>query len=831
MQAVVMAGGAGTRLRPLTTSTPKALLPIVGSSMLTRVISHLAECGATNCVITLQHQATTVLKYFTADVQDGVSLRFLTEPRPLGTAGSVAYASSWLDPTQETVVLSGDCLTDMDLRHLSWVHRENNADLTIALARRADPRSYGVVTLGDGNRVEGLVEKPSWAEVADDTVNTGVYIVSPRLLASLEPEGSLDWAQDVIPGLIAQGARVFGEVVDAYWEDVGSFSSYAKAHRDVLDGHVRTSVQAFEVSPGVLVAAGAEVSPHAELVPPAFIGPYAKIEADAVVGPYASIGTNALIRARSVVERTVLHPNVFVGNDVELRGCIVGRASEIRDGARVLEGAVIADNCTVLDGAVVGTDVLIYPGKTIEEGSVVDESVVWESPAQKQVFNSYGVRGIVNVDMTPERVVRLASAFATTLPKGAVVTLGRDHSKAARSLNRAFAGALTAAGCTIRDLRTAVAPLIRNDTARYADGGVILRTTPGRPDSIDCLMLNSRGGELDSSEREAMERIYVRKEFRRPLPSDIGDIRTPHRSLDDYLHDVESHFDLGAIRSAGLRLVVDAGGGPAIGPLAAVLGAMGIDALTVGASTQEQAAADTPAHRETAMRRLSGLVVSSGSNLGVRIGPMGERMSVVDELGHVIDDARMLLVLLDLVAADRRGGVFAVPVTASRLAEQVAAFHGAGIRRIGAGPAALAAAAAAGDLLLAGDGRGRYVFPSLGTGPDAIAAFVTLLSRMASTELSLSQLNARIPATSLVHRSVSVAWHSRGAAMKAVRAHAGDRLVDSADGLLILGGSDSWCLILADDDQPSFTLHAEAPTREAALGQLGEWHAVVEAAR
>ena len=827
MQAVVMAGGTGTRLRPLTTSTPKALLPLVGEPMLARVIEHLVANGVTTCVVTLQHQASTILKYFSSDAVNGISLRFLTEPRPLGTAGSVAYARSWLED-DDTIVISGDCLTDMDLQHLVWSHRERQADLTIALARRADPRSYGVVSLDDAGKVMSLVEKPTWAEVADDTVNTGVYVVSPRLMAELTADDPVDWANDVIPRLLREGRPVYGEIVDAYWEDVGGFASYARAHRDVLDGAVRTRVDAFEVSPGVLVAAGAEVSPEAELVAPCYVGPFAKIESEAVIGPYTVVGTNALVRARAVVEHAVLHPNVFVGNDAELRGCIVGRATEVRDGVRILDGSVVADNCTLLDGSVIGTDVLIYPGKTIDEGTVVDESVVWESPTQRQVFTDKGVRGIVNVDMTPERIVRLAGAFATILPKGATVSLGRDHSKAARSLNRALAGALTSAGCTIRDLRTAVAPLIRSDTSRHSDGGVILRTTPGRPDSIDCMFLNSSGGELDPGPREALERIYTRKEFRRPLPTDIGDIRTPHRVLDDYVHDLERLVDLDAIRGASLRLVVDAGGGPAIAPLASILGNMAIDALTVGASTQEQAAADTPALREAAMRRLSGLVVSSGANLGLRVGPMGERLSVVDNLGHVVDDGRMLLVFLDLLAAQRRHGTFAVPVTASRLAEQVADFHGVGVRRIGTGPAALASAATHGDVLLAGDGRGRFVLPAMGPGPDAIAALVTLLSLIAATDLSLAQLNARIPETAMVRRAVSVAWHLRGSAMRAVRQAAADYVVDATDGLRITEPNGDWCLVVPSDDQAVFDMHAEAATREDALAIIDRWQVVVE---
>lgn len=824
-----MAGGVGTRLRPLTTAVPKALLPIVGEPMLARVVHLLADHGVDRCVVTLQHQASVVLKYFSTDRVVDIDLRFLTEPRPLGTAGSVRYAQNWLDD-DDILVMSGDCLTDMDLRALYFRHRETGADLTIALARRGDPRNYGVVTVDEDGRVRSMIEKPSWAEVTDDTVNTGVYIVSPSVLSAIPLNEPRDWATDVIPDLLARGARVFGEVMEGYWEDVGSFTSYAKAQRDVLDGMVTTSIEAFEVAPGVLVATGAELSPDAIVIPPVYVGQFAKIEAGATIGPYTVVGTNALIRSRARVDHSVLHPNVFVGNDSDLRGAIIGRATEIRHGARVLEGAVIADNCTIMDGAVIGTDVLIYPGKTIDEGTVVDESVVWEAPSQRQVFSDIGVRGIVNVDMTPERIVRLAAAFATTLPKGATVSVGRDHSKAARALNRALAGALTAAGLNIRDLRAVTSALVRNDTARYSDGGVILRTTPGRPDSLDVQFLNAQGGEISSTQREAIERIFTRKEFRRPLPSDIGDIRTPHRILDDYANDVESEINMDAIRRASPRLVIDAGGGPSVGVLSMIMGRLGLDALTVGAALDEEAAADQAPYREAALRRLSGLVVSSGARLGARLGPTGERLSIVDELGNSIDDGRMLLIMLDLMAASRHEGTIAVPVTTSRLAEQVAAYHGIGVRRIGSGSAALAAATEARDVILAGDGRGRFVLPALGPGPDAVGALMVLLALMADTEMTLSQLNARIPATTVLSRRIPVAWHRRGAAMRSVRQQADESTMDTLDGIRIVESDDSWCLVLPEDDQASFVLFAEASESTAAEALLTRWQSVVEGA-
>lgn len=825
-----MAGGAGTRLRPLTTAVPKALLPIVGEPMLARVIRLLSQHGVDRCVITLQHQASVILKYFGADRVEGVGLRFLTEPRPLGTAGSVRYAQAWLEGDDDVLVISGDCLTDMNLQALEQRHREARADITIALAHRADPRNYGVVSIDADGWVQSMVEKPSWGEVSDDTVNTGVYLVSPSVLDLIPADEPSDWAQDIIPALLARGARVQGVVTDGYWEDVGTFASYSRAQRDVLDGLVHSEVDAFEVAPGVLVATGAELSPDADVRPPVYIGPFAKIEADAIVGPYTVVGTNALVRSRAVVDHTVLHPNVYVGNDADLRGSIVGRATEIRRGARVLEGSVIADGCTIMDGAVIGTDVMIYPGKTIDEGTVVDESVVWESPAQRQVFSDSGVRGIVNVDMTPERIVRLAAAFATTLPKGATVSVGRDHSRAARALNRALAGALTAAGINLRDLRAVTTALVRNDTARYSDGGVILRTTPGRPDSIDVLFLNAHGGEISSHQREAIERIFTRKEFRRPLPSDIGDIRTPHRVLDDYANDVESEITMDAIRRAHPRIVLDAGGGPSVGVLSMIMGRLGLDALTVGAAMEEEAAADQAPYREAALRRLSGLVVSSGARIGARLGPTGERLSIVDELGRVIEDGRMLLIMLDLMASSRHSGCVAVPVTTSRLAEEVAAYHGTSVRRIGAGSAALAAAATEPDVILAGDGRGRFVLPALGPGPDAISALMMLLSLMADTDLSLSQLNARIPATSVIARTVTVPWHRRAGAMRAVRLHAEGTEVDTLDGIRVVHDDSSWCLVLPEDDQACLTLYAEAADADTAERLLDHWQKVVESA-
>jgi len=206
---------------------------------------------------------------------------------------------------------------------------------------------------------------------------------------------------------------------------------------------------------------------------------------------------------------------------------------------------------------------------------------------------------------------------------------------------------------------------------------------------------------------------------------------------------------------------------------------------------------------------------------------------VVDELGRSNDDGRMLLIMLDLMAASRHEGSIAVPVTTSRLAEEVAAYHGVGVRRIGAGFAALSAAGAEPDVILAGDGRGRFVLPALGPGPDAISALMMLLSLRADTELSRSQLNSRIPATSGGSRTSTVPWHRRAAARRAVRQEAEsavDTELDALDGIRATQPDGSWCLVLPEDDQACLTLYAEAADRASAELLLDRWQRTVESA-
>jgi mannose-1-phosphate guanylyltransferase/phosphomannomutase len=826
VKAVVMAGGEGTRLRPMTASMPKPLLPIVNKPIMEHVLRLLHRHGFSETVVTVQFLASLVRNYFGDGEDFGMQLHYATEETPLGTAGSVKNAEHLLrDDT--FLVISGDALTDFDLTELVKFHHDKGALLTVCLTRVPDPLEFGITIVDDDFRVQRFLEKPTWGQVFSDTVNTGIYVMEPEVFDYVAEGESVDWSGDVFPKLLDVGRPVYGYVAEGYWEDVGTHESYVRAQADVLSGRVDVELDAFEVSPGIWVAEGADVHPDAVLKGPLYIGDYAKVEAGAELREFTVIGSNVIVKSGAFLHRAVVHDNVFIGPQTNLRACVIGKNTDVMRAVRVEEGAVVGDECVIEEEALVSTGVRIYPFKTVEAGAVVSSDVIFESRGQRSLFGPRGISGIVNVEITPELVVRLASAWASMLKKGSTVTTSRDVSRAARALKRAVISALTSSAIDVVDLEVVPVPVARLETAQGSAGGVVIRTSPGQPESVDIAFLDDQGADLSLAAQRKLERTFSRGEFRRAFPGEIGDLSFPPRVMESYALELLRCVDTTGLRDAGLKVVVDTGGGTATLVLPSLLGRLGIDVLTVNTGLDEASPTETRPEREAALQRLGRLVGSSKADFGVHFDPVGERVSLVDERGAPIDDARALLVVLDLVAAESTGGAVALPVTTTRVAEKVAAFHGVEIRWTALTPAALAAAAAAKDVVFGGDGRGGFVVPRFSNTFDGIAAFVQLLGLVARTQLQLSEIDARIPQSHLARRSVPTPWAAKGMVMRAVVEEAGERELDTTDGVRVVEPDGSWTLVLPDPAEPVTHLWAEAGDDTAATALMERWAAVV----
>jgi mannose-1-phosphate guanylyltransferase/phosphomannomutase len=828
MKAVVMAGGEGTRLRPMTANQPKPLLPVVNRPIMEHVLRLLRRHGFTDTVVTVQFLASLIRNYFGDGDELGMNLQYATEEKPLGTAGSVKNAEAELRDSR-FVVISGDALTDIDLTEMARFHHANGALVTVALKRVPNPLEFGIVNIADDGHIERFLEKPTWGQVFSDTANTGIYMMEPEIFKHVAAGESVDWSSDVFPTLLEMGAPIFGYVADAYWEDVGTLESLIKVQADVLNRQVDVDLEGFELMPGVWVCEGAEVDPDAILKGPLYIGDYAKVEAGAELREYTVLGSNVVVKSGAFLHRAVVHDNVFIGPQVSLRGCIIGKNTDIMRAARIEEGAIIGDECVVEEEAYISAGVKVYPFKTIEAGALVNTSVIWESRGQRNLFGPRGVSGLVNVEITPELAVRLASAYATTLKKGDVVTTSRDVSRAARALKRAVISALTASAINVRDLEAAPAPVTRFEIAHSdAAGGIMIRTTPADAQSVDIVFLDERGADLSQAAQRKLERVFSRQEFRRAFPGEIADLTNPSRTLEDYSQEVLRCIDTTGVLDAGLKVVIDTAGGTSALVLPTLLGRIGIDVLTVNNRLDESSPTETIAEHMRALERLGELVASSRAAFGVRFDPVGERIALVDERGVIVHDDRALLVLMDLVAAERHTGSIALPITTTRIAEDVARFHHVTARWAPTSPDELTKAAGAPDVIFAGDGKGGFLIPEFNTAIDGIAAFVRLVGLVARTKLTLSQIDARIPQAHVLRRSVPTPWAAKGSVMRAAVQAAGTRDIDTTDGVRVVEPDGRWVLVLPDPAEATTHLWAEGPDADSANELLEEWAAVVE---
>jgi mannose-1-phosphate guanylyltransferase/phosphomannomutase len=825
-----MAGGEGTRLRPMTANQPKPMLPVVNKPIMEHVLRLLKRHGFAETVVTVQFLASLVRNYFGDGEDVAMSLTYATEETPLGTAGCVKNAEDGLR-SGPFLVISGDALTDIDLSAMVRYHKEQGALVTVGLTRVPNPLEFGIIIVGEDGRIQRFLEKPTWGQVFSDTVNTGIYVMEPEVLAEVPAGETADWSADIFPQLLKTGAPLYGWIADGYWEDVGSHESYFQAQADALSGKVDVEIDGFEVSPGVWVSEDAEVDPEAVLAGPLCIGDYAKIEAGAQLREFTTIGSNVVVKEGAFLHRAVVHNNVYVGQGTTLRGCVIGKNTDVMGSVRIEEGAVVGDECLIEAEAYLSAGVKVYPFKTIEAGAVVNTSVIWESRGQRTLFGPRGVSGVVNVEITPELCVRLASAYATTLRKGSVVTTSRDASRAARALKRAVQGALNATAINVVDLEAQPLPVARFQTARgESSGGIALRTTPGDPQSVDIIFLDERGTELSQAAARKLERVFSRQEYRRAFPGEIAELTYPPRVIESYATELLRSVDMTGLDEADLKVVVDCAGGTASLVLPGLLGPIRVDVLTVNNRLDEASPTQSLAQIRAGMQRLSELVASARADFGVRFDQVGERIQLVDDKGAMISDDRALLVVLDLIAAERRAGRVALPVTTTRVAERVCRFHGVDVTWTPTSLHGLTGAAAADDVIFAADGRGGFVVPEFSRNLDGIAAFVRLLGLVARTRMSLSQIDARIPKAHLLKRSMPTPWAAKGSIMRTVVEAAAGRVMDTTDGVRVVEPDGGWVLVLPDPEEAVTHLWAEGPDADTAQALLDEWAAVAERA-
>ncbi len=822
MRAVILAGGEGTRLRPLTSNQPKPMLPMANRPMLEHIVRLLDDHGFDDIVVTVAFLANQIRTYFGDGSEFGARIRYASEDLPLGTAGSVANAKAELGET--FLVISGDVLTDIDLGELVKAHRASGATATIALKRVEDPVEFGIVITRPDGSVERFLEKPTWGQVFSDTINTGIYVLEPEIFDYI-PEGQVvDFSGDVFPAVLADGKKIHGHVAEGYWEDVGTLEAYLSAHKDILDGRVHVEIEGFEVGAGVWLGEDVAVDPDARIEGPAVIGSNSRVGAGAHVREYSVLGTDVVVRPDAFVERSVVHDHVYVGPSVRLRGAVLGRNADIRSHARVDEGVVVGDECFIGEHAVVNPGVKIYPFKTIESGAVVNASIVWESRGARTLFGRRGVSGLANVDITAETAVRLAMAYGTALKKGSVVTTSRDTSRGARALKRAVIAGLNLAGVNVNDVELATVPLTRFQVRNSGgQGGLTVRLVPDDPNSVEIRIFDSDGRDIDEGMQRRIERLQYREDYRRAFAGDIGDIVFPPRALEFYTAALYGTVDMGRLRDARFKVVLDYSHGAASLAMPTVLAKIGAEVLSVNPFASTAAAASAVEDLQVRSARISELVKASRSDLGVIIDPDGEQATLVDDEGRVLSPDDALLALLSLVVELQAEARIALPVAVTRQAEVIAAGHGAEIVWTKLSAAHLMDVASTESIDFAASQDGGFIWPDFLPAFDGAATLLRTLDMLAETGRTLSSVVDDLPRYHMAHESVPTPWERKGAVMREMMERSAGRETVLVDGVKVLH-DDGWALVLPDPEEALSHIWAEGPSDPAAR-QLAQEYA------
>jgi mannose-1-phosphate guanylyltransferase/phosphomannomutase len=829
MNAVVMAGGQGTRLRPLTSNQPKPMLPIVGQPMMQHVLRLARSHGLTDVVTTVQFLASIIRNYFGDGSDLGVDLRYVTEQEPLGTAGSVKNAAELLD--ERFVVLSADSLTDVDLTELIKFHESRDAAVTVTLKRVEDPLEFGIVIADDDGRIDRFLEKPGWGEVFSDTINTGIYVIEREVLDHV-PEGEVfDFSKDLFPKLLQSGVPMYGYVTDRYWTDVGTLEAYMAAHRSALDREVDIHIEGFEMEGGIWLGEGAELDPDSFVKGPVFVGHDAKVEAGAKLREYTVLGRGVVVKSGSFLHRAVVHDYAYVGGGTSLRGCVLGRNSDVKHGARLEEGVVVADACHVGEGAVINPHVKVYPFKTVDPGAVVSKSIIWESAAARGLFGELGVNGLLNVDITPEMAVRLALAYASILPTGTAVVSCRDATKGARLIKRAMVAGITAGGLACHDLELVPIPVARfYARSARALAGFSVRAASRDPASVVVQFFDERGVDIDGSTQRRLERAFYRDDLRRAFHHDIGELNFPARGREYYGRGLLDAVDVDTIRSSSPKVVVDyAYGGTAVtGPQ--VLGRIGGDVLGLNAVLDPDRVVISEEQEWAHMERVRRLVLASGAEMGALLDGVGERVWLVDERGRILQPRTAMLALVWLVANAVEQPRVALPVTATRAAERLIRDRGGEVVWTRISPASIMQATDAAGVVFGGGVGGGYVFPEFMPAFDSLMSVLKILEMTARLKTSLADVVDSLPEFHITRLEVSVPWEAKGTVMRRLIERFQGDSVQTIDGVKTFRGED-WALIVPHPLEPVVRVWAEADTADGAGRLAAEMASLVEEVR
>ena len=756
MKAVIMAGGEGVRLRPLSLGLPKPMTPLLDKPVLAHLIALLRRCGITQIALTLQYMPQAITSCFGDGSEYGTALTYFTEPEPMGTAGSVRACMDWLGE-EDFLVLSGDAVCALDLKAAMAFHAVHRSAATLVLCRHPAPLEYGLVLTDEEGRVERFIEKPAWSQVITNQINTGIYLLSRRAM-ELVPQGvPYDFAQDLFPALLAAGAPLYGYLAEGYWRDIGDCQAYLSCVSDVLAGRVNLELEAPKIAPGVWSASPLPAS--VQVIPPCYIGPNVSVGEGALLGPNTVLETGSTVGRFALVQQSVLQ-GAHAGDRTTLYGAILCRGAAAGRGAVLNEGTVLGENAVAGEDTVLMEGVKVWPNRWVAAGSRLTASLTSGNLRGPVRFGQGGViQGRAGEALTAELLLALGSA----LGEDGRLVLGWSGGDAAAMLARAAASGACAAGGQVL---ACDAPTPAAGAWLAACCGFPALFVQQERERIFLHFFDSNGLPLPRARQRRLERALFRGEVVRMPAGRIGRLEPITGSLGAYAADAARRTRLDALPQRPLRLAVPRRDG-ADAPLALALEKM-------GCAVQSEWEQGIPAF-ETAHG--------------------GFHLLAHDESGALLEPEHLLAMAVFVEFEDGEGRAAVLPGAPAAL-EALAGARGGVLLRLGRdGPDAQA------------------LYEALPWLRDGVFAACRLCQRLCRTGEPLSALAGRVPQFHLLRRELPLSSDC-GALAEQVLRELPD-LSSAGEGLRFSGDTGS-AYLLPLPQRKAIRIVGEGPAMEAA---------------
>lgn len=829
MKGVIMAGGFGTRLKPLTINRPKPMVPVANRPIMEHIVELLCKHGITDLISILYFQPDHITSHFGDGSAFGVNMRYVTADADYGTAGAVRNAHELIGDDR-VIIISGDVLTDFDLSAAIREHEQRNADATIALTSVENPLAFGIVIVDrNTGRIVRFLEKPTWGEVFSDTINTGIYILEPSALHRVPFRTNFDFSKDLFPKMLREKAGLFGHVAHGYWRDIGNLEEYRRAHEDVLAGHVKVSL----AGPGtqsenamLWLDAGASVAADVKLNGTVIVGRNVQVGAGTTLDNVI-IGADCTIGDGASLSHVVLWEDCHVGAEAKISEGVCASGVRVGKGTLVRENCILSDRSEIGDFAVVGPNVKVWPEKVVEERAALTHSLIWGEAWERSLFSGARVSGVPNFELTPEIAVRLAGAYGAMLGPGSFVATSRDTDRASRMINRALMTGFMSSGVNAEDLRVMPIPVVRHAVHHGREaGGIHVRRSPFDAKVVDVLFFDADGRDLPPGKTQSIERLFGREDFPRAGPDGTGDLNFPTRVVEGYHEHFTSEIDHDLIAAREFTLVVDYAYGTTIEVFPRLLGSLQTETVSLDAYAAPGRLSRSEDEFGEGLGRLGGIVRSIDADVGLWIDPGGEVVYLVDDAGRPLSPELTQMVYVQLALEQLGIRRIAVPVTSPAGVAEMIRKHGGEV--IWTKTEHHAMMASARDAELVAGARGEFIFPNFIPAYDGMFAAVKLLEGLARAGVPLRDVADNHPQIHLQQRRVSCPWGRKGAVMRRLMEETEKDERQLVDGVKVWKGDRDWALIIPHSHKPYFVVTVEGDSAAAAERMVTHYSKLVE---